>query len=108
VDALFAFVSRPWVGALLLCLGTAVAAIGTARRWPDLRRPASDPRKALALVRALRTAILGAATASIGAAGLADVPALAGLALVVAAEEALETSVVVAAFRAAPGLAPRG
>jgi hypothetical protein len=68
----------------------------------------TDPVLALALARALRGAILGLAATAFGAAWLWQIGPLALLALVVAGEEMLEISVVVAALRTAPGIARSG
>ncbi len=76
--------------------------------------PASDAgrRRALALVRWGGCAVVGGALVAAAAGTLAGSPALAGLGVVVAAEEALEFAVVLGALRvrrvpAPPWRAPR-
>jgi hypothetical protein len=72
----------------------------------DIRRPLSDPTKALGLVRWLRTTILGLAAVAIGIGWLWNSWALIGLALVIAGEETLETTSVIRAMERYPGMAP--
>ena len=106
-----AFLAVPWrcfPAVVVMAAGLAGAAVGILRQGRDLRRPVTDPVLALALARALREAILGLAAAAFGAAWLWQITPLAFLALVVAAEEMLEISVVVAALRTAPGIAGSG
>jgi hypothetical protein len=106
MDALLALPWRPYPAVLLMALGLAVAIAGVTRQASGLRRSVTDPVLALALARALRTAILGLSAVAFGAAWLWQIAPLALVALVVAGEEMLETSVVVAALRRAPGVAP--
>lgn len=87
------------LAALLVLGGLALAARGVRREAVGLRLPVTDPAKALALVRVLRTGILGLAFAGVGAGLARHVGALVGVSLVIAGEELLETSVVVAALR---------
>jgi hypothetical protein len=72
----------------------------------DLRRPLSDPTKALGLARWLRTTILGLAAIAIGIGWVWDVWPLIGLALIIAGEETLETTSVIRAMERYPGMAP--
>lgn len=72
----------------------------------DIRRPLSDPTKALGLVRWLRTTILGLAAVGVGIGWLWNTWALIGLALVIAGEETLETTSVIRAMERYPGMAP--
>lgn len=72
----------------------------------DIRRPLSDPTKALGLARWLRTTILGLAAVAAGVGWLWDTWALIGLALVIAGEETLETTSVIRAMEKYPGMAP--
>jgi hypothetical protein len=70
----------------------------------DLRRPLSDPTKALGLVRWLRTTILGLAAVAIGIGWLWNTWPLIGLALIIAGEETLETTSVIRAMERYPGM----
>ena len=72
----------------------------------DIRRPLSDPTKALGLVRWLRTTILGLAAVAIGIGWLWNTWALIGHALVIAGEETHETTSVIRAMERYPGMAP--
>src|SRR5262249_61215292 len=72
----------------------------------DLRRPLSDPTKALGLARWLRTTILGLAAVAIGIGWLWDVWPLIGLALIIAGEETLETTSGIRPLERYPGMAP--
>ena len=72
----------------------------------DIRRPLSDPTKALGLARWLRTTILGLAAVAIGIGWLWDSWPLIGLALIIAGEETLETTSVIRAMERYPGMAP--
>ena len=84
---------------VLIVLGLAVVAAGVRRELPGLRLPVTDPVKALAMMRALRTTILGLALVGVAAGWLWHVRPLWIVSLVIAAEEMLEISVVVAAMR---------
>jgi hypothetical protein len=91
--------------AIVLIAGGLVCAVWALTRDPvGLARPVTDPLKALALARWLRTTILGLALVAIGAGWLAQHAGVIGVALVILAEEMLEISVVLAAMRAAPAL----
>jgi hypothetical protein len=106
-----ALMAAPWrlvPAAALMVLGMWVAAAGVRRQAGDLRRPVTDPAKALGLARALRVLVLGLALTAIGAGWLWRVPALVVLALVIACEEMWEISVVVEALGAAPGIRASG
>jgi hypothetical protein len=97
----------PWrfYPALALVVTGALCAAGAIQReWAGLRLPVTDPRKALALARWLRTTILGLALVAVGAGWLCQHGAVVGVALIIVGEEMLEISVVVAALRAAPGI----
>jgi hypothetical protein len=72
----------------------------------DIRRPLSDPTKALGLARWLRTTILGLAAVAIGIGWLWESWPLIGLALIIAGEETLETTSVIRAMERYPGMAP--
>ena len=72
----------------------------------DIRRPLSDPTKALGLVRWLRTTIVGLAAVAIGLGWLWDSWPPIGLALIIAGEETLETTSVIRAMERYPGMAP--
>ena len=71
----------------------------------DIRRPLSDPTKALGLVRWLRTTILGLGAVAIGIGWLWDSWPVIALALIIAGEETLETSSVIRAMERYPGMA---
>jgi hypothetical protein len=71
----------------------------------DIRRPLSDPTKALGLTRWLRTTILGLASGAVGAGWLVDSWPVIGLALIIAGEETLETTSVIRAMERYPGMA---
>jgi hypothetical protein len=105
MDAFLILPWRPFPAAFLMVLGLIVTVVGVLRQGADLRRPVTDPVLALALARALRVIILGLAATVFGAAWLWQIAPLALFALVVAGEETLEISVVVAALRTAPGMA---
>jgi len=71
----------------------------------DIRRPLSDPTKALGLTRWLRTTILGLAGVAMGIGWLWGSWPVIGLALVIAGEETLETTSVIRAMERYPGMA---
>jgi hypothetical protein len=87
-------------GGIALCIWSVWSNLG------DMRRPLSDPTKALGLVRWLRTTILGLAAVAVGIGWLWNTWALIGLALVIAGEETLETTSVIRAMERYPGMAP--
>jgi hypothetical protein len=91
-----------------LAIGAGVALVlwGMWSNMHDLRRPLSDPTKALGLARWLRMTILGLAAVAIGIGWLWDVWPLVALALIIAGEETLETTVVIRAMERYPGMAP--
>jgi hypothetical protein len=88
-----------------IAAGTGLLAWAVWRNAGDLRRPLSDPTKALGLARWLRTTILGLAAVAVGLGGLWDSWVVIGLALVIAGEETLETSAVIRAMERYPGMA---
>lgn len=92
----------------LLAIGAGIALLvwGVWSNADDMRRPLSDPTKALGLVRWLRTTILGLAAVAVGIGWLWNVWPLIGVALVIAGEETLETTSVIRAMERYPGMAP--
>jgi len=86
--------------------GLALLVWSVSNNLGDIRRPLSDPTKALGLVRWLRTTILGLAAVAIGIGWLWNTWAVIGLALVIAGEETLETTSVIRAMERYPGMAP--
>ena len=90
----------------LLSIGAGIALVvwSVWSNLDDLRRPLSDPTKALGLVRWLRTTILGLAAVAVGIGWLWDVWPLIGLALTIAGEETLETTSVIRAMERYPGI----
>jgi hypothetical protein len=70
----------------------------------DMRRSLADPRKGLGLARWLRTTILGLAAIAVGVGWTWGIWPLVGLALVIAGEETLETTVVISAMKKYPGV----
>jgi hypothetical protein len=104
MEALMTASWRLLPAAALMVLGLSLAVWGGGRRAADLRRPVTDPAKALGIARALRVLVLGLALIAIGAGWFWELPALVLLALVIACEETWEISVVVEALEAAPGI----
>ena len=99
------------VAGVLMAIGTAVVVAGLHRQAAGLRLPVTDPGLALAMLRALRTTILGLAIVGAAAGWLWHVRPLLLVSLVIAGEEMLEISVVVAAvngYVTAGGATPRG
>jgi len=97
--------TAPWgphAGVPAMLIGVALVVWALRRYAADLHRPVTDPRKALGLALFLRVAILGSTIVAVGAALVWSLPPLALVAVVIAGEETIETSVVVAALRAAP------
>ena len=86
--------------------GIALLAWSITSNLDDIRRPLSDPTKALGLARWLRTTILGLAAVAIGIGWLWDSWPLIGLALIIAGEETLETTSVIRAMERYSGMAP--
>jgi hypothetical protein len=79
--------------------------IGALRR--DLRRERRDPGRALAILRRFRTGIAGLSIAGAAAGWCLDLDWLLGLALIIGAEELLESSVGILALRHDPRVAAR-
>jgi hypothetical protein len=92
------------VALLSIGAGTALLVWSVWSNLDDLRRPVSDPTKALGLVRWLRTTILGLAAVAVGVGWLWDAWPLVGLAFVIAGEETLETTSVIRAMERYPGI----
>ena len=98
------------IAALAIVVGVALLVWSVWSNADELRRPLSDPTKALGLARWLRTTILGLAAVAIGIGWLWDTWPLIGLALIIAGEETLETTSVIRAMERYPGMrlrAPR-
>lgn len=99
MDALMELSWRGYPAALLIVLGLGLASVGVHRNAAGVRRPASDPRKAWAMVRCLRTVVVGLATAAAGVAWLFRLEPLLGIALIIGLGETIETTMVLAACR---------
>jgi hypothetical protein len=102
MEAMLAAPWRVYPAVALIATGVLCAVWALTRDPVGLARPVTDPLKALALARWLRTTILGLALVAVGAGWLAQHAAVIGVALVVLGEEMLEISVVLAAMRASP------
>jgi hypothetical protein len=106
---------RAYPAACLLAAGALLAFVSAYRAVARARR-VGDPRRALAIMLGFRACIVGLAVAAIGAAWWWQIGWLFGLALVIAGEELLESSVVIAALkhdgkpvpRYRPGIRRRG
>ena len=83
MDALMELPWRGYPAALLIVFGLAMASVGVRRNAGGVRRPASDPRKAWAMVRCLRTVAVGLAAAAAGVAWLFGLEPLLGIALII-------------------------
>ena len=94
------------IALLAIGIGIALLVWSVWSNVDDIRRPLSDPTKALGLARWLRTTILGLAAVAIGIGWLWNVWPLIGLALIIAGEETLETTSVIRAMERYPGMAP--
>jgi len=94
-------------GIALLTIGGGLALLvwSVTSNLHDMRRPLSDPTKALGLVRWLRTTILGLAAVAVGIGWLWESWPVIGLALIIAGEETLETTSVIRAMERYPGMA---
>ncbi len=68
-------------------------------RYLTAARQYRDPQRALVMMRGLRLMILDLAVFGVGAGLWWDSPALIGLSVIFAAEEMLESSIVIAALR---------
>jgi hypothetical protein len=99
MDALMELPWRGYPAALLVVFGLAMASVGVRRNAGGVRRPASDPRKAWAMVRCLRTVAVGLAAAAAGVAWLFRLEPLLGIALIIGIGETIETTTVLAACR---------
>jgi hypothetical protein len=90
----------------LLSIGAGIALVvwSVWSNLDDLRRPLSDPTKALGLVRWLRTTILGLAAVAVGIGWLWSTWPIVGLALIIAGEETLETTSVIRAMERYSGI----
>ena len=97
---------RAYPAALLMIAGLALA-FWSAGRATVRARQSRDPRRALAILLGFRAAIVGLALAAIGAAWWWQIGWLFGLALVIAGEELLESTVVIAALKHAGEPVPR-
>jgi hypothetical protein len=115
LEAIWTLSWRAWPAALVSGVGLWLVVYGILRERPGIRLPVSDPHKGVALVRALRSVLVGLALAGIGIAWTWHLPCVLGLCCIIGGEEALETSVVIAALRdaeqkgvwRAPAPAPR-
>jgi hypothetical protein len=99
MDALMELSWRGYPAGLLIALGLGIASVGVRRDAGDVRRPASDPRKAWAMVRCFRTIVVGLAMAAAGVAWLLRLEPLLGIALILGVGETIETTTVLAACR---------
>lgn len=99
LDALWTLAWRAYPAALVTAFGLWLAVRGIRRELPGIRLPVSDPHKGVAMTRALRALLVGLALAGIGVAWAWNLPYLFGLCCIIGGEEALETSVVIAALR---------
>jgi hypothetical protein len=82
--------------ALVLAVGGALLVVRGVRSFLAARGEGRDPERALRVARAGRVVILGLCLATFAGAWLAQIAWLAGLALIVVAEEMLETSFMIA------------
>src|SRR5690554_5211693 len=89
--------------ALLLILAGAVLAWRSAAYAVRRARVLRDPQRALAIMRGFRRAMLGLALTAVGIAWWGQIGWLFVLALVIAGEELLESTVVITALAHGPG-----
>jgi hypothetical protein len=82
----------------LVAIGIPLLVAGV-RLWREARRAPRDLERALLVVRGFRRAVIGLCATVFGAAWLADVGWLMGLAAIIVGEETLECSVHIAALR---------
>ena len=99
LDALWTLSWRAYPAALVVAFGLWLVARGIRRELPGIRLPVSDPHKGVAMARALRSVLVGLALAGIGIAWTWNLAYFFGLCCIIGGEEALETSVVIAALR---------
>src|SRR5262245_4311492 len=97
---------RAYPAAVLLVAGVAHASWSVYRAVARSRR-LRDPSRALAIMLGFRAAIIGFALAAFGAAWWWQIGWLFGLALVIAGEELLESTVVISALKHAGDPVPR-
>jgi hypothetical protein len=99
MDGLIALPWRLYPAVVLMITGAALVVWAVWRDGRALALPVTSPAKGTALVRAFRIAILGLCTTTVGLAWLWQIGWLVLLAVCVAGEEVLETTVVMAAIR---------
>jgi len=98
LDALWTLSWRTYPAALVTLFGVWLVARGISRELPGIRLPVADPHKGVAMARALRSVLVGLALAGIGVGWASSNAYLFGLCCIIGGEEALETSVVIAAL----------
>jgi len=98
LDAIWTLSWRTYPAALVTLLGAWLVARGIHRELPGIRLSVADPHKGIAMARALRSVLVGLALAGIGVGWASGNAYLFGLCCVIGGEEALETSVVIAAM----------
>jgi hypothetical protein len=99
LDAVWTLSWRAYPAALVSGFGLWLVVRGIRRELPGIRLPVSDAYKGVAMARALRAVLVGLALAGIGVGWAWNLPSLFGLSCIIGGEEALETSVVIAALR---------
>lgn len=101
LDAIWSHPWRSHPAALVSMYGLWLIVRGIRRELPGIRLPVSDPHKGVAMARALRSVLVGSALAGIGIAWAWNHAYVFGLCCIIGGEEALETSVVIAALEEA-------